>query len=124
MAERQGAGIAREGSAKRFHAIFENAGIGMVNPAYARMHGYAPDELIGKPMASVLTEESRMELPEVIRRVHRHGHLSYESTNLRKDGTTFLSLVMVSVVKDRHGKLLYRVRNISIFPVTYEQQQN
>ena len=45
-------------------------------------------------------------------RVHEEGHLSYEATHLRKDGSTFPSLVTVSAIKDDNGNLLYRVGNV------------
>jgi len=55
-------------SEERFRRTFEAAGIGMalmdgqgrlveVNPAFARMHGYSPDELIGRPHTDFTPEE-------------------------------------------------------------------
>jgi PAS domain S-box-containing protein len=79
-----------------------------VNPAFARMHGYTVEELVGKPLADTLAPECRDASAE-------HGHLAdekgdhiYESIHLHKDGPYVPVLTHVSAFKDRGGSVLYR----------------
>jgi PAS domain S-box-containing protein len=113
---------------KRWADIFENLAFGFVigepgnhrlrlmNPAFARMHGYSSEELTGVPIADVFAPECRSDLPENIRLVHTKGHHVWESYHIRKDGTTFPVLIDGVAVKDNEGKILYRI--ISIQDIT------
>ena len=69
-----------EEALRKWANIFEHAGwglaaigvedaktLGMMNPAYARMHQYTVEELMGRPVADVFAPECRAELPEHIR---------------------------------------------------------
>src|SRR3989344_1877630 len=68
-----------EENLRRWDRIFENAKWGivitsgegnlleMMNPAFARMHGYTVAELTGKPIMSIYAPESRGEIPEQLR---------------------------------------------------------
>ena len=100
-------------------AIFERSGWGFaigdpdgtfvaMNPAYAEMHGYLVEELVGRPIATVLTQEGRQQVPELMRAAHESGHLSLEQVHERKDGTTFPVQADVVVAKDADGRVLYR----------------
>jgi len=84
----------------------------MMNPAYARMHGYTVDELVGQPIASVFAPGTQDELNKLIRVANEAGHAVHESTHIRKDGTTFPVLVDLTAVRDEAGQLLYRVANV------------
>jgi PAS domain S-box-containing protein len=84
----------------------------MMNPAYARMHGYTVEELSGLPIASVYAPSTADELGTLIRAANETGHAVIESTHVRKDGTTFPVLVDLTAVKDENGQLLYRVANV------------
>ena len=100
--------------------IFERCGWGFVvgdprddtltlmNPAFAKMHGYTVKELLGKPIASIKAPDVRKELPRHLRRADRDGHDSYQSSHLRKDGTTFPAQVDVTALEDEDGRVLYR----------------
>ncbi len=84
----------------------------LVNEAYARMHGYTVEELLGQPIAKVFSPSFRPQLPAFIQKIHEEGFQSIESLHLRKDGTTFPALLTVSAVKDSQGVVLYRVANL------------
>lgn len=84
----------------------------MVNPAFARMHGYTVKELAGRPISDVFAPDSRSELPNHIRMAHEKGHHTYESRHIRKDGTIFPVSVDVTAVKDEAGCVLHRVVNV------------
>jgi PAS domain S-box-containing protein len=113
-----------EQSLQRWAHIFENAEWGvaigsadgrsleMMNPAYARMHGYTVEELSGLPIASVFAPGTADELSALIRAANETGHAVIESTHIRKDGTIFPVLVDLTAVKDDSGELLYRVANV------------
>jgi PAS domain S-box-containing protein len=108
---------------RRWEQIFRHAGWGVamvdpasvlraVNPAFARMHGYAVEELLGKPLAETFAPEDQPLLAEHIRAVNEKGHHVYESIHIRKDGTRFPVLADVTVFKDERGEVLYRAANV------------
>ena len=84
----------------------------LMNPAFARMHGYEVHELLGRPITEVYAPEVRSELPEAIRIAHETGHHTWETLHLRKDGSTFPVLVDITTVKDSADNVLYRVVNV------------
>jgi PAS domain S-box-containing protein len=92
----------------------------MVNPTFAKMHGYTAEELIGCSIYQVLAPESHEHTREQIRIAYETGHYIYENQHLRKDGTTFPGLVDTSVVKDHAGNVLYRA--VSVQDITERKQ--
>ena len=109
---------------RRWAHVFEHAGWGiatsaqdgetfaMMNPTFARMHGYMIAELAGRPIAGIYAPEQRADMPEHIRRADEKGHHAFESKHTRKDGSIFPVLVDVSVVKDAAGNVLYRAAHV------------
>jgi PAS domain S-box-containing protein len=109
-----------EAALRRWEYIFNHAGwavaIGdpfdntllFANPAYATMHGYTVEELIGKPVANVFAPESRSDFPKHAAAVDQHGDYVYESLHLHKDGTRFPVRTHVTAFKDETGRVLYR----------------
>lgn len=105
---------------RKFETIVEHAGWGMaiadpqshvmiyVNPAFARMHGYFREEMLGMSLADTFAPEDRSELAPRARAVHQKGRLIYESTHARKDGSTFPCLTDVTAYKDDEGQVLFR----------------
>ena len=70
-----------------------------VNPAYARLFGYAsPADLIDKPVLSIVAPSSRAEIVDRIERRARGEDvpMRYEALGLRSDGTEFDFEVNVS----------------------------
>lgn len=80
----------------------------MVNPAFAAMHGYSVDEIVGRPLADTFAPESRAELLEHARIAHEKGDHVYEAMHIRKDGTTVPVLTHVSALKTKNGRVLHR----------------
>lgn len=80
----------------------------LANPAFARMHGYEPDAMIGMPIAQTFAPESAANLPQVVDIINARDHLMYESVHIRKDKSRFPCLTNVTVVRDPQGLPLYR----------------
>lgn len=107
---------------RRWAHIFEHADWGiatirqdtftMVNPTYAKMHGYTAKELIGRSIYDIYAPESRADLREQIRIAYENGHHIYESRQIRRDGSIFPVLVDTTVVRDEDGNVLYRAVNV------------
>ncbi|MFC1673238.1 ATP-binding protein [Pseudomonadota bacterium] len=110
-----------EASLRRWKSIFLNAGWGVVagldtfelmNPEFARMHGYEVDELLGQPVSVVFSPRARKMLPDIIKRVHSEGQVTFQSEHVRKDGSTFPVEMNITAVKDNNGEVLYRAVNV------------
>jgi len=109
---------------QRWRQVFEQADWGvvvgsadgktleMMNPAYARMHGYSVEELTGRPIETVYAPEVRKDVPAIIARNHKLGHRRFESLHVHRDGHTFPVLVDATAVRDDEGKVLFRVVNV------------
>jgi PAS domain S-box-containing protein len=119
----------------RWQHIFEHAEWGVVvgsgdgrtlelmNPAFARMHGYSVEELSGRPIAEVFAPECRGDLMEYIRKAHELGHFLWESWHLRRDGSRFPVSIDVTAVKDADGRVLYRVVNVQDISARKEKEE-
>ncbi|MBD2199699.1 MULTISPECIES: PAS domain S-box protein [Calothrix] len=103
-------------------AISREAVIELVNPAFARMHGYTVAELIGKPILELFPPESHVQARMFIQQVNETGHLTYESKHLRKDGTIFPVFIDITVVKDEWGNILYRIVNVLDITERYQAE--
>ncbi len=86
--------------------------LGLMNPAFAEMHGYTIEELHGRPIADVYAPGVRADLPEYIRMTNEKGYHAFESLHLRKDGSVFPVHVEAYAVRDSSGRTLYRVANV------------
>ncbi len=107
-----------ESEAMRWAYIFERAAWGVaiasadgarleaVNPAFARMHGYVPDELRGRPVRDLFPPRRHAELPVQLRRTEVQGHHIWETEHQRKDGTVFPALVDVAAIADAKGRVV------------------
>ena len=83
--------------------------IQLANPAFARMHGYEPDSMIGMPIADTFAPESAGQLPQVVDIINARDHLMYDAVHRRKDGSRFPCLTDVTLVRDPQGLPLYRL---------------
>lgn len=84
----------------------------LMNPAFARMHGYTVEELSKLTVLDVIIPESRDEFAGIIKIIHEKGHHSYETEHVRKDGSVFPVLIDATAIKDSDGKVLYRAVNV------------
>ncbi|MBA3766262.1 MAG: PAS domain S-box protein [Acidobacteria bacterium] len=85
----------------------------MINPAYARMHGYTVEELISRPVIDVFAPEAREALVEQIRLTRERGHHIFESLHIRKDGSVFPVLVEITAIKDANRQVLYLAAHVA-----------
>ena len=107
---------------RQLDVIIENSPIGIVltvdgqiirsNSYFARLMGYAKEELISKSVKSITENNAIFE--ESIAMMHKMNSGEIDEFNLekqyvKKDGTTFLANTMVSSVKDEEGKVLYQI---------------
>jgi PAS domain S-box-containing protein len=83
-----------------------------MNPAFARMHGYSVAELEGSSLLDVFAPDARAEVPALLTSAHEHGHITFESVHIRKDGSTFPVLIDATTVKDEQGTGLYTAANV------------
>jgi PAS domain S-box-containing protein len=114
--------IDHEGLWRSWAHIFEHADMGIatvfqdryvkVNPAFARMHGYTAEELIGRSIYDLKAAESHADTRKQIRIAYEVGHNIYESIHLRKDGSTFPALIDTSIVRGDEGNVLYRALHV------------
>lgn len=74
-----------------------------VNEAWARMHGYSKDELIGQSLLMVHTPEQLASCASLNTEVAEKGHAQAEIGHKRKDGSTFPAWMSISAVKDASG---------------------
>jgi PAS domain S-box-containing protein len=86
--------------------------IELINPAFARMHGYSVEELAGFQVVDFFAEECKADLDHHVRLVQNQSHHIWESWHVRKDGSRFPVQIDATAVKDEAGKLLYRVLNV------------
>ncbi len=90
----------------------EREQIELVNPTFARMHGYSVDEVAGLRVVEFFAEECRGDLDHHVRLIHEQGHHGWESWHVRKDGSRFPVQIDATAVKDAAGKVLYRIVNV------------
>jgi len=77
-----------------------------VNPHMARMLGYAPDAMLGKPVEAFMFEEDMEDHRQRMhqRRAGQGGH--YERRFRRKDGREILTMVSATPLLDEDGRFL------------------
>ena len=70
------------------------------------------EALVGAPIEMLFAPEARESVPGFIRRVKEEGQASFETTQIRADGTRFPVLLHITGVRDEAGRLLYRVSTV------------
>ena len=115
---------AMEASLRTYEAIFNHSRVGLalsaahtetlelVNPYFARMHGYTVEELTGRPCTEILAPEECPHFSRLSVLIHEAGNYAYETTHLKKDGTLFPVLVNAYMVYGRRHEPLYRIANV------------
>lgn len=109
----------KEAALREFQVIVEAANYGVaiadldgyllyVNPYFAAVHGYRPQDLLGKNLLVFHLPEQRGEIQEINRRLAREGEYSnLEVWHVHRDGTTFPMLMSAVVIRDEEGEPLY-----------------
>ena len=77
-----------------------------VNPAWAEMHGYSAHELVGEHLSISHTEEQmRTDVTPFNEAVRQAGYHHGDVGHVRRDGTTFPTLMSTTLLKDADGNL-------------------
>ncbi len=118
VSERVESEAALKESERRFHGIFDNAGIGIafsqfedgapriaeVNEAFTRMTGYPAEELRGDDFSLITHPDDIGDLVEIGAAVAAgEDSIAREPRCRRKDGSTFWALLTVSILRDGSG---------------------
>ncbi len=102
----------------------ENDTIIDVNPAFAEMHGYSVEELIGLPLSITVAPEEQGNLSAFSERIIETDELLYESTHIRKNGERFAVLIHVNSFKDEFGQILFRAATCQDISARKEAEEN
>ncbi|MDZ7742399.1 MAG: PAS domain S-box protein [Bacteroidota bacterium] len=79
-----------------------------VNKFFAEIHGYTPDELIGKHLSVFHTPEQLEEVEKTNASLLRNGHFETKETwHDHRNGTTFPMLMSGVVIKDEQNNPEY-----------------
>jgi PAS domain S-box-containing protein len=77
------------------------------NMGAEKMFGYSESEMVGQPINLLIPPGTHDEEPEILARVRRGETLNhYETTRMRKDGTTIDVSLAVSPLTDGQGKII------------------
>jgi len=88
-----------------------NGTITYVNQAWADMHGYSAESLLGKNLSIFHTEEQNAnDVIPINKKILRRGYHRGEVGHKRSDGTLFLSHMSSTLQKDDTGKVLGFIR--------------
>lgn len=116
-----GEGVRREAPPEDWEQVFHSVewGIAMtgadiailerMNPAFARMLGYGREELEGRPLPSVFSPSARDDLSIHLALARSRNHHSFESAQIRKDGSEFPSVLDVTAMADGDGTVRRRI---------------
>ncbi|ODS37934.1 MAG: hypothetical protein A7316_08850 [Candidatus Altiarchaeales archaeon WOR_SM1_86-2] len=108
-----------EDEIRKFKTISDNANSGIaivdlagnikyLNEYFAGVHGYKPDELIGKNLSIFHTKEQLKEVIEINKKLQETGnYTSLEVWHKHKDGSAFPMLMNGVTIKDEKGKPLF-----------------
>ncbi len=78
-----------------------------VNPAFARITGYAPEEVLGRNCRFLQGPGTEREAVRTLRRAIAEAEaVTVEMTNHRKDGRRFVNELRMAPVKDARGRVL------------------
>ena len=78
------------------------------NEGAQRTKGYTADEIIGKHISTFYTPEDQKarHSVELLAKAERDGRVEEEGWRVRKDGTRFWADVVITALRDDHGRLL------------------
>ena len=74
------------------------------NDAFAEMHGYTIDEILGSHIQNFRVSENNISFENDLNELRELGSLSHESWHVKKSGERFPVNIVVSLVRDSDGK--------------------
>jgi len=77
-----------------------------VNNAFAEMHGYSPDELIGKHLSIFHTPEQMAAVAAANKQIEETGEFTGEIWHVKRDGTEFPTAMHNSMLRDDSGEVI------------------
>ncbi len=84
----------------------EHANIVSVNPAFTRLTGYTPEEVIGRNPSLLSSGRHEPEFyANMWKQLRAEGHWQGEVWNRRKDGAFYPELLTITAITDRDGRL-------------------
>src|SRR5215472_12530117 len=77
------------------------------NPGAERLFGYSAEEMIGKPIATIVPDHLRAEEPQFLERIRAGGRIEhYETIRRCKDGRLVDVSITVSPMRDEYGAIV------------------
>lgn len=77
------------------------------NRGAEKLYGYSEDEMMGKPISTIIATERQDEMPTILGRVARDGRVDhYETQRIRKDGSVIDISLTISPIKDAKGNIV------------------
>lgn len=113
-----------EENLRQWERIFQNASWGVavasatdhtfqaVNAAYANMHGYSVEDLIGAPVSTLWSSETRALMERHSEQMNRDGRIALEAVHVAGDGRHFPVEIIASTIKDSSGQAQWIVANV------------
>ena len=108
--------LAVEQSSEGIAVVDLDGNLEYLNDAFAKMHGYSADDLIGKHLSIFHTPEQIPSVEAANRQIKETGGFSGEIWHVTVDGEVFPTLMHNSLLKDKAGKpigLIGTLRDIS-----------
>lgn len=75
-----------------------------VNNAFAQIHGYEPEEIVGRHLSIFHSPEQMPSVDAANRQIRETGHFSGEIWHAHRDGTAFPTLMNNSLLRDEAGE--------------------
>jgi PAS domain S-box-containing protein len=77
------------------------------NAGATRIFGYAPEEMIGQPITSIIPSEMRQDEDDILARLRRGEHIDhFDTVRVAKDGRRVDISLTVSPLRDRTGTIV------------------
>ena len=77
-----------------------------INKAFAEMHGYSPNEIVGKNLSIFHTSDQMQSVDSANKQLKETGYFTGEVWHVRRDGKVFPTIMNNSLVFDDNGVLI------------------